>query len=88
MMLIINLEVYHRNPKKRLVKQNKIHAIDPLLLHHTFNTRFSFERSKELQSFGAIYEGFICMEIHKTLLNAGITFDSYYWRTQDGAYER
>jgi len=85
MMLIITLEAYHRNPKKRLVKQNKIHAIDPLLLHHTFNTGFSLERSRELQNFGTIYESFICMEIHKTLFSSGIAFDSYYWRTQDGA---
>ena len=85
MMLVYTLDVYHRNPSKRLVKQKKIHAIDSLLLHNAFNTNFSIEHSKELQYYGNIYESFICIELLKTLYNANITFDAYYWRTQDGA---
>jgi len=85
MMLVITLEIYHRNPTKRLVKQNKIHAIDPLLIHNALNTNFSNERAKELQFFGNIYESFIVIELHKILYNTGAIFDAYYWRTQDGA---
>jgi len=85
MMLVFTLEVYHRNPGKRLVKQNKIHAIDPLLLHNALNTNFSNERAKELQYFGNIYESFVCIELLKVLHNTGTIFDAYYWRTQDGA---
>ena len=85
MMLVITLEVYHRNPGKRLVKQNKIHAIDPLLIHNALNTNFSNERAKELQFYGKIYESFIVTELHKILYNSGAIFDAYYWRTQDGA---
>lgn len=84
MMLIITLEVYHRNPGKRLVKQTKIHTIDPLLLHNALNTNFSIERARELQCYGNIYESFICAELFKTLYNSGTLFDAYYWRTQDG----
>jgi len=85
MMLVHSLEVYHRNPKKRLVKQIKIHAIDPLLLHNALNTNFSNERARELQCFGLIYESFICTEIFKIFHNTGANFNAYYWRTQDGA---
>jgi len=85
MMLVLTLEVYHRNPGKRLVKQNKIHAIDPLLIHNALNTDFSNERARELQFYGNIYESFIVIELHKILYNSGAIFDAYYWRTQDGA---
>lgn len=85
MMLVETLEVYHRNPKKRLVKQNKIIAVDPLLLHNVLNTNFSNETARELQHFGAIYESFVSMELLKILHNAGTIFDAYYWHTQDGA---
>lgn len=85
MMLIVTLEVYHRNPTKRLVRQNKIIAIDPLLLHNALNTNFSNEIARELQHFGNIYESFICIELFKSLHNSSAIFDAYYWRTQDGA---
>ncbi|MFQ5649419.1 MAG: ATP-binding protein [bacterium] len=85
MMLVVTLEVYHRNPKKRLVKQNKIIAIDPLLLHNSLNTNFSNAIAKELQYYGNIYESFVCIELFKILHNSGAHFDAYYWRTQDGA---
>ncbi len=85
MMLIVTLEVYHRNPKKRLVKQNKILAIDPLLLHNALNTNFSNEIARELQYFGTIYENFVSIELLKILYNSGAIFDAFYWRTQDGA---
>ena len=85
MMLIVPLEVYHRNPKKRLVKQNKVMAVDPLLLHNALNTNFSNESARELQCFGQIYENFVCVELFKVLNNAGAIFDAYYWRTRDGA---
>ena len=85
MMLIVTLEVYHRNPKKRLVRQNKVIAIDPLLLHNALNTNFSNEIARDLQYFGNIYENFICIELFKILHNSGTIFDAYYWRTQDGA---
>ncbi len=85
MMLIETFDVYHRNPKKRLVKQNKVIAVDPLLMHNALNTNFSNETAKELQYFGAIYESFISMELLKILHNSGTIFDAYYWRTQDGA---
>jgi len=85
MMIIIVLNIYHKNPRKRLIKQSKIHVIDSLLLHNAFGTGFSLKKSQELQSFGFIYESFIIMEIKKALLNAGLSFDLYYWRTQDKA---
>ncbi|MFQ5709720.1 MAG: ATP-binding protein [bacterium] len=85
MMLVVTLEVYHRNPKKRLVRQNKIIAIDPLLLHNALNTNFSNEIARELQFFGNIYESFVSIELLKILHNSGAIFDAYYWRTRDGA---
>ncbi len=85
MMLVYTLPVYHRNPKKKLVKRNKVITIDPLLLHNALNTNFSNESARELGYFGNIYESFICTEIFKVFHNSGIIFDAYYWRTRDGA---
>lgn len=85
MMLVQSLAVYHRNPKKKLVKQNKVVGIDPLLLHNALNTNFSNETARGLGYFGAIYESFVCTEIFKILHNTGTIFDAYYWRTRDGA---
>jgi len=85
MMLVISLEAYHRNRRKRLVKQSKVIAIDPLLLHNALNTNFSNEIARQMQYFGRIYESFVCVELLKILHNSGVVFDAYYWRTRDGA---
>jgi len=85
MMLFVSLEGYFRNHKKRLIKQPKIHIVDPILLHFAFGTNFSLEIARERKVLGQIYESFICFEIIKTLENAGKLYNIYSWRTADKA---
>lgn len=85
MMLIVTLETYFKNPKKRLLKHPKIHVVDPLLLHHSFGTNFNLQVAKERGILGAIYESFIAFEIIKTLENLGIPYQIFSWRTADKA---
>lgn len=85
MMLIVILETYFKNPKKRLLKHPKIHVVDPLLLHHSFGTNFNLQIAKERGNLGAIYESFIVFEIIKTLENRGIPYRLFSWRTADNA---
>lgn len=85
MMLVVTLEPYLRNIKKRLLKQPKVHVIDPLLLHHSFGTNFSLQATKERGVFGKLYESFVASEIIKTLENEGLPYQAYSWRTADKA---
>jgi len=85
MMLIIILETYFKNPRKRLLKHPKIHVVDPLLLHYSFGTNFNLQIAKERKNLGAIYESFITFEIIKLLENYGIPNQLYCWRTADRA---
>jgi predicted AAA+ superfamily ATPase len=85
MMLIVTLEPYLKNLKKRLLKQPKIHVLDPLLLHHSFGTNFNLQATRERGLFGKLYESFIVSEIIKTLENNGSLYRAYSWRTADKA---
>lgn len=85
MMLIITLETYFNNPRKRLLKQPKVHVVDPLLLRLSLGTNFNLQTAKERGSIGAIYESFVASEIVKTMENAGLQHKIYSWRTADKA---
>lgn len=85
MMLIVTLDAYLKNPRKRLLKHPKIHVVDPLLLHYSFGTNFNLQIAKERGNLGAIYESFITFEIIKLLENHGIPNQLYSWRTADKA---
>jgi len=85
MMLVITLEAYFKNPRKRILKHPKIHVVDPLLLHDSFGTNFNLQIAKERGILGAIYESFMVYEIIKTMENFGILYQLYSWRTADKA---
>jgi len=85
MMVIELVNVFFRNPVKRLIKQPKLYVIDPLLLHQPLGTNFSLQSAIDRGQIGNIYESFIFSEIKKTLVNYDIFGEVYTWRTQDGA---
>lgn len=83
MMLISLLERYFRNPKKRLLKQPKVHVADPLLLNLSLGTNFNLQKARERGWLGTIYESFIVFELIKTLENYGQLYQIFSWRTAD-----
>ncbi|GBE39484.1 MAG TPA: ATP-binding protein [Nitrospirae bacterium] len=85
MMVIELVNVFLRNPAKRLVKQPKLYVTDPLLLHQPLGTGFSLQSAATRGQIGRIYESFIFSEIKKTLVNYDIHAESFTWRTQDKA---
>lgn len=85
MMVIDMVNVFFRNPIKRLVKQSKLYVSDPLLLHQPLGTNFSLQSAINRGQIGYIYESFIFSEIKKTLVNYDIYAENFTWRTQDGA---
>lgn len=85
MMVIELVNVFFRNPAKRLVKQSKLYVTDPLLLHQPIGTNFSLQSAIDRGQIGHIYESFILSEMKKTLVNHDIYAENFTWRTQDGA---
>ncbi|GBD95596.1 MAG TPA: ATP-binding protein [Nitrospirae bacterium] len=85
MMVIELVNVFFRNPAKRLVKQSKLYVTDPLLLHQPLGTNFSLQSAIDRGQIGHIYESFILSEMKKTLVNHDIHAENFTWRTQDGA---
>ena len=85
MMVIELVNIFFRNPAKRLVKQSKLYVTDPLLLHQPLGTNFSLQSAIDRGQIGHIYESFILSEMKKTLVNHDIYAENFTWRTQDGA---
>ncbi|OGQ05938.1 MAG: hypothetical protein A2W61_05210 [Deltaproteobacteria bacterium RIFCSPLOWO2_01_44_7] len=85
MMVIDLLNLFVRNPIKRLAKQPKLYVNDTLLLHISLGSRFSLQAAQENSLIGSIYEAFIFNEIKKTIANNGLTAEYFTWRTQDKA---
>ena len=85
LMLLITLETYFKNPRKRLLKHPKVHCVDPILMHYSYGTNFSLQAARERGHFGFIYESFIVFEIIKVLENSGIPYQIFSWRTADKA---
>lgn len=85
MMVIQRVPIFFRNMEKRLVKQPKIYACDPLLIHEVWGTSFSVSKASENNQIGMIYETFVFNEIQKILTNDGVQAEIFSWRTQDQA---
>ncbi|MDD5089598.1 MAG: ATP-binding protein [Candidatus Wallbacteria bacterium] len=83
MMVIQFLNVYFRNSIKRLIKQPKLFAVDPILLHGPLGTDFSLQAALDRNQLGSVYETFMISEIEKTLINHDVIGDLLTYRTQD-----
>ncbi len=85
MMVLDLVPVFWRSAKKRLIKQPKLYASDPILLHQLLGTGFSLEVAKDQGRIGGLYETYIYNEIQKMLVNYDSHAEIFTWRTQDKA---
>ena len=85
MMVVEFVNSFLHSPFKRLIKQPKAYAIDPILLHQPLGTGFSTQLAMDRKQIGHMYETFIFNEMQKTLANYGKIAGFYSWRTQDKA---
>ncbi len=80
--LIRQLQPYHSNLKKRLVKSTKLYWRDSGLLHVLLNV----QNEKDLLSapwIGASWEGFVIEQIINHLKLSDVSFSPYFLRTND-----
>lgn len=81
--LIFQLQPYHTNFSKRLVKTTKLYWLDTGLLCHLLRIR----RPQELFEHpfrGAIFESFVISEIYKLMITWQTEPDIYFWRDRSG----
>lgn len=79
--LVRQLQPYHSNVKKRLVKSPKVYLRDSGILHSILGIH-SFEDLLSHPIVGFSWEGFVIEEIIK---NFGEKFEYYFYRSQAGA---
>ncbi len=79
--LVRQLQPFHSNVKKRLIKSPKIYLRDSGLLHSLLGIR-SIDELLAHPVIGFSWEGFVIEEIIK---NFGEKFDYYFYRSQAGA---
>ena len=80
--LVRQLQPFHRNIRKRLVKSSKMYWRDSGLVHALLNV--SDLQSLTVQPWvGASWEGFVIGQILDALQAAGKSADAYYFRTSD-----
>lgn len=81
--IIIKLNPYFSNPKKRLVKSHKIYWRDSGLLHSLLNTN-DFDELISQPWVGFSWEGFVIEQILNSLDSRGQQYEAYFFRTSDG----
>lgn len=79
--LVRQLQPFHTNIKKRLIKSSKIYLRDSGILHSLLGIRSMDELSAH-PVIGFSWEGFVIEEIIKSF---GEKFDYYFYRSQAGA---
>ncbi|OZA60665.1 MAG: hypothetical protein B7X75_03270, partial [Sphingobacteriales bacterium 39-40-5] len=84
MFLTFNINPWHRNIGKRLVKAPKGYMIDTCLLCHMLDLSLSDIAINKPDLFKHILENYIATEILKQLNNSKINTGLYHFRTSDG----
>lgn len=84
MFLTFNINPWHRNIGKRLVKAPKGYLIDTALLCHMLDLNLSDIAINKPDLFGHIVENYVATEILKQLNNGPINASLYHFRTSDG----
>ncbi len=79
--LITQLQPYHSNLKKRLVKSPKIFINDSGILHALLNIKSAFDLNGRIER-GSSFEGFVIMQI---LSRLPLGIQPYFYRTSAGA---
>lgn len=80
---IVILRPYYANLRKRLVKAPKIYFTDSGTVCYLVDLRDGSHASRGPMA-GALWEGFVVLEIIKTFFHRGETPRVYFWRTSDG----
>jgi predicted AAA+ superfamily ATPase len=81
--ILFQLQPYHKNNSKRLIKSPKIYFYDTGLACSLLKIQNS-EMIKTHYLYGALYENFVISEILKTQYHAGKVPSVYYWRESNG----
>ena len=80
---ILIVPPFFENLGKRLIKSPKVYLADSGLACHLLGIDTAAELAKS-PFMGTLFEGFIAAEIVKTLVNAGLRRELYYFRDQQG----
>lgn len=81
--IIFRLLPYYKNHNKRLVKTPKLFFFDSGLVCHLLGIESSDELMHH-KNRGDIFEGYVIVELIKTMKNFDKERDVYYWKTQQG----
>jgi predicted AAA+ superfamily ATPase len=84
MFLTVDINPWHRNIGKRLVKAPKGYLIDTPLLCHMLDLNLTDIAINKPALFGHILENYVATEIIKQLNNGAIKAELYHFRTSDG----
>jgi predicted AAA+ superfamily ATPase len=84
MFLSFDIQPWHRNIGKRLVKTPKGYIVDTELLCHMLDLSMSDIAKNKPDLFGHIVENFVATELLKQLSNSAINAALYHFRTSDG----
>lgn len=81
--ILFQLQPYHKNFNKRLVKSRKLYFYDAGLVCYLLGIKSPEQLSTHV-SRGAIFEGFVIAELKKCSLNKGERQPMYFWRDSNG----
>ena len=81
--IVVLLRPHFRNFGKRLVKTPKLHFLDPGLAAWLLEIREPAHLSAHPLR-GALFEGWVIVELLKARANAGLTSNLYFWRDRGG----
>ncbi len=81
--LVLLLRPYHRNFGKRLIKNPKLHFLDPGLLCFLLQIREPAHLPAH-PSRGAVFESFVVSELVKNFMHRGEQPPLYFWRDSQG----
>jgi predicted AAA+ superfamily ATPase len=84
MFLTFDINPWHRNIGKRLVKAPKGYLIDTALLCHMLDLNLTDIALNKPDLLGHIVENYVATEILKQLNNGAIKAELYHFRTSDG----
>lgn len=82
--ITLDMQPWHRNVQKRLVKTGKGYFYDTLLLCHMLGSRPEELAKKDLNRFGHVLENFVAVELLKLINNSGSGHALHFYRTHDG----
>lgn len=81
--ILFQLQPYHENFNKRLIKSRKLYFYDSGLACHLLGIRSADQLSIHVNR-GAIFEGFVVSELKKHALNCGRRLPLFFWRDSNG----